>query len=172
MFLKYRTRRIELGELHKRAFALFLKGFSEEMLIQLGSSFAEKYWQAMQYEPAISLLKKAKEKKHYTIILSSSPTFLVAPFAAKLQVSSCKGAEYLVDKEQRICEISSLMLGKDKAEAMHAFASAVGVSKDDTIAYSDSFSDLSFLESAGKAVAVNPDQRLRRISLQRGWEIF
>ena len=38
-------------------------------------------------------------------------------------------------------------------------------------AYSDSISDLPFLEAVGTAVAVNPDRELRRTAVERGWRI-
>jgi phosphoserine phosphatase len=39
-------------------------------------------------------------------------------------------------------------------------------------AYSDSHTDLPFLEAVGNPVAVNPDRALRRIATARGWPIM
>jgi len=39
-------------------------------------------------------------------------------------------------------------------------------------AYSDSHTDLPFLEAVGHPVAVNPDRRLRRIASARGWPVL
>lgn len=39
-------------------------------------------------------------------------------------------------------------------------------------AYSDSSSDLAMLEAVGQPFAVNPDRRLRRTAVQRGWPIL
>jgi phosphoserine phosphatase len=39
-------------------------------------------------------------------------------------------------------------------------------------AYSDSHTDLPFLEAVGHPVAVNPDRALRRIARERGWPIL
>jgi phosphoserine phosphatase len=39
-------------------------------------------------------------------------------------------------------------------------------------AYSDSHSDLPFLEAVGHAVAVNPDRALRRCAAARGWPVL
>ena len=38
-------------------------------------------------------------------------------------------------------------------------------------AYSDSVSDLPFLEAVGTAVAVNPEKHLRAVAVARGWRI-
>ena len=39
-------------------------------------------------------------------------------------------------------------------------------------AYSDSHTDLPFLEAVGNPVVVNPDRELRRIAVERGWPIL
>jgi hypothetical protein len=39
-------------------------------------------------------------------------------------------------------------------------------------AYSDSHTDLPFLEVVGNPVVVNPDRDLRRIARERGWPIL
>ena len=39
-------------------------------------------------------------------------------------------------------------------------------------AYSDSHTDLPFLEAVGIPVAVNPDRELRRIARERGWPVL
>ena len=39
-------------------------------------------------------------------------------------------------------------------------------------AYSDSHTDLPFLEAVGHPVAVNPDRELRRIAADRGWPVL
>ena len=41
----------------------------------------------------------------------------------------------------------------------------------ESFAYSDSITDLPMLEAVGHPVVVNPDRDLRRIALERGWEI-
>jgi hypothetical protein len=39
-------------------------------------------------------------------------------------------------------------------------------------AYSDSHTDIPFLEAVGNPVVVNPDRALREIALDRGWRIL
>jgi HAD superfamily hydrolase (TIGR01490 family) len=59
--------------------------------------------------------------------------------------------------------------GEGKAEALRALAVAQELDLDASTAYSDSYSDVPFLEAVGFPVAVNPDRRLRRIARLRGW---
>ena len=50
-------------------------------------------------------------------------------------------------------------------------ATATGISLRDAVFYTDSYSDLTVLEAVGEAVAVNPDPRLRRLAVKRGWRV-
>jgi phosphoserine phosphatase len=42
----------------------------------------------------------------------------------------------------------------------------------ESTAYSDSHTDLPFLEAVGHPVAVNPDRELRRLAADRGWPVL
>ena len=43
---------------------------------------------------------------------------------------------------------------------------------DASTAYSDSHTDVPFLEVVGNPVAVNPDRALRRVAQERGWPVL
>jgi HAD superfamily hydrolase (TIGR01490 family) len=62
--------------------------------------------------------------------------------------------------------------GEHKAEAVRELAAAERIDLAASTGYSDSHTDLAFLEAVGVAVAVNPDRRLRRIASGRGWPIL
>ena len=53
--------------------------------------------------------------------------------------------------------------------ALEELASAQGLDLARSTAYSDSHTDLAFLEAVGHPVAVNPDRALRRVVRERGW---
>jgi HAD superfamily hydrolase (TIGR01490 family) len=58
-----------------------------------------------------------------------------------------------------------------KVLSMREVAEREGLDLELSYAYSDSESDLPMLRAVGHAVVVNPDQLLRRIALEEGWEI-
>jgi len=62
--------------------------------------------------------------------------------------------------------------GKAKADALDELAATDGLDLAASTAYSDSHSDLPFLEAVGHPVAVNPDRALRKIAQTRGWPIL
>jgi HAD superfamily hydrolase (TIGR01490 family) len=62
--------------------------------------------------------------------------------------------------------------GEAKAEALRELAARDGLDLAASTAYSDSHSDLPFLEAVGHPVAVNPDRALRKLAEARGWRIL
>ncbi|WP_017976931.1 HAD family hydrolase [Actinopolyspora halophila] len=67
--------------------------------------------------------------------------------------------------------VGEMLHGRAKAHAVRALAASEGLDLRRCTAYSDSANDVPMLSVVGKAVAVNPDQRLREIARSRGWEI-
>ena len=63
------------------------------------------------------------------------------------------------------------LLGQGKADAVRELAVASELDLAASTAYSDSCSDVPFLEAVGNPVAVNPDRELRRVALENGWPI-
>ena len=62
--------------------------------------------------------------------------------------------------------------GKGKAEAIRQVAEREGFDLAESYAYSDSESDLPMLRMVGHPVVVNPDDALRRVAREEGWEIM
>ena len=59
-----------------------------------------------------------------------------------------------------------------KVLSMREVAEREGIDLSSSYAYSDSESDLPMLRAVGHAVVVNPDQDLRRIAAEEGWEVL
>jgi phosphoserine phosphatase len=62
--------------------------------------------------------------------------------------------------------------GAGKAAAVRELAAERRIDLVRSTAYSDSHTDLPFLEVVGHPVAVNPDRSLRRTANERGWPIL
>jgi phosphoserine phosphatase len=62
--------------------------------------------------------------------------------------------------------------GTGKADAILELAAERGIDLDDSYAYSDSVSDMPMLEAVRHAVVVNPDEPLRAVAHDRGWQVI
>lgn len=110
--------------------------------------------------------EQGKREGMHTLLISSSPDFLVQPIAERLGFSSWKATRYHAEG------VEELLLGEDKSSMIKAFALASGWERSEVAAYSDSWLDLPMLETVGTPVAVAPDRQLRRVARSKGWEIL
>lgn len=62
--------------------------------------------------------------------------------------------------------------GEGKLRKVLSFLASAGTTPEECVFYTDSPRDLPLLEAAGRAVAVNPQPKLRRMARGRGWEIL
>ena len=62
--------------------------------------------------------------------------------------------------------------GENKARAVVELAAEEDIELGASTAYSDSHTDLPFLEVVGNPVVVNPDRELRRVAEARGWPVL
>ena len=163
---------LPIDKLHQSAFKRLFLGRSSSLVSQWADHFLDENFARLLYLPAIKKLKLAQEAGHLTIILSSAPDFLVKPIAKRLNVDLWKATCYMVDNDQKFCQINKLLLGDGKALIMDELRAKYNVAKQQTYAYSDSYLDLPFLKAAGIACGVNPDKKLSRICHENNWQII
>jgi HAD superfamily phosphoserine phosphatase-like hydrolase len=163
---------MSLTDLHSKIFEHLLKGRPLKMLESQVESFLQGYLPARIYPPALAQLRLAQHLGYYTLILSNSPSFLVEKISQLLGVNEWRSTRYAVDREQNLCHIASIMQGEEKASCVREIAGKLSIGKDQITAFSDSFLDLPLLLSVGTPIAVNPDRKLRRLSLQQKWSIL
>lgn len=143
---------------------------SMPLLLHHAEDFVDLYLMKFIYFPAWEKLKWAQHRGHFTCILSNSPSFLVRIIAERLHVDAWEASEYLIDKDQRLCQIQKILEGEGKACYVEQVLKRLGIGKDRSTGYSDSYLDLPFLHSVGKAVVVNPDRKLRLVANRLKWE--
>lgn len=163
---------MSLEELHYQVFDKMLKGFSLESLEEHVEEFLKQLLPKAIYEPAFKELKEAQERGDHIVLISSAPDFLVRAFATYFQIQHWDSTVYAVDKKRCLCNIAKLMVGRTKKQSMLEIRRRLGLSKSETVVYSDSHDDLPLFLQAGHPVAVNPDRRLAKIAKQLNWRVI
>lgn len=163
---------LSITQLHECAFKRLFLGLDATIVRQWALDFIDEHLESLYYAPAIHKLKLAQAAGHLTVLLSSSPDFLVGPIANRLGISLWDATQYAVDKDHRFCHINQLMLGEDKATVLKRLRETHHVLPRDVYAYSDSHLDLPFLISAGIPCGVNPNRHLRSICRRNGWKMI
>lgn len=106
-------------------------------------------------------------------LVTAAPAELAALLAARLGFTGGLGTVAEVrDGAWTGRLVGDLLHGPAKATAVVALAASEGLALERCSAYSDSVNDLPLLELVGRPYAVDPDLRLRRIALDRGWPVL
>ena len=151
---------------------VLLKGIPVAELEALIGGAMEQVLCPLVYAEPLDLLAEHRERGEPAYVLSASLQEIVEHIALDLGFdgavgSTCEIADGVyTGKSLRPC------YGTFKADALRELAEREGIDLAGSIAYSDSHTDLAFLEAVGRPVAVNPDAKLRAVALERGWPVF
>lgn len=171
-FLRFRFFKLPLIQFHKKIFRGVLKGLSVALLEEQIAFFVEENLKKILYKPAFYKLKEAKRLGHYTILISSSPNFLVKKIAEYLGMDAWFASKYVANRYGKLFRIEKVLLGEDKKRILKLLLKKFKLSALKSTAYSDSILDLPLLLFVGKAVAVRPDEKLLRVSKKYNWDII
>ncbi len=149
-----------------------LAGFSVAELQHLVGDAMEPVLRPLVYAEPLRLVQQHRERGERVYIVSATLQEIVQHIADDLGFDGALGST---------CEIADGVYtgrslraahGKGKALAVCELAVAEGLDLSVCTAYSDSSSDIPFLELVGHPVAVNPDSGLRRVARERGWPVL
>jgi HAD superfamily hydrolase (TIGR01490 family) len=151
---------------------MLLRGFSPDELRELVAEAMEPILKPLVYSEALELVDEHRRRGEPSYIVSAALQEIVDALAAELGFDGALGT---------ICEVEDGVFtgrgirschGARKADALRELAVGEGFDLTASTAYSDSHTDLPFLEAVGHPVAVNPDRGLRRVAEARGWPIL
>lgn len=149
------------------------KGWDKAQIEQLVEETVDEVVAPLVYAEALAIIDEHHRAGRRVIVISSSPTEVVAPLGKYLGVDEVIGTRPEVDAEGKYTgRLEFYAYGEGKAEALRELAEREGISLEDSYAYSDSITDLPMLEVVGHPVVVNPDKELRAIAEQRDWQIM
>jgi HAD superfamily hydrolase (TIGR01490 family) len=156
----------------KEAALAFVKGWRVEDLGNLAEEIfdellAERIWSGTH---ALAQLHLAAGQRVW--LVTAAPIELGKVIAQRLGLTGALGTVAEVRNGVYTGRlVGDLLHGPAKAEAIIALAGAEGLDLARCTAYSDSANDIPMLSTVGHAVAVNPDNRLRREARRQGWEV-
>ena len=151
---------------------MLLRGFKPEQMQRLVADALEPVLRPLVYEEPLRLVQQHRERGERSYIVSAALQEIVDGLALELGFDGALGT---------ICEVEDgvytgrgirSLHGENKARAVRELAEEEGLELATSTAYSDSHTDLPFLEAVGNPVVVNPDRALRRIAGARGWPVL
>jgi HAD superfamily hydrolase (TIGR01490 family) len=151
---------------------LVLKGHTPEEMRELVASALEPVLKPRVNLEPLALARKHKQRGEPVYIVSAALQEIVSALAEDLDFDGALGTICDVDEDGAYTGHSLRPLHHQaKADAVRELAEREGFDLAECTAYSDSHTDLPFLELVGHPVAVNPDRQLRRVAAERGWPV-
>jgi HAD superfamily hydrolase (TIGR01490 family) len=145
-----------------------LRGFTPAEMRALVAESMELVLRPLVYAESFDLVEHHRSRGEPVYIVSATLQEIVEAIADDLDFDGALGT---------LCEVESGVYTGRALRALHAEEKAraigeLGHDLAESTAYSDSHTDLPFLDAVGHPVAVNPDRALRRIAAARGWPIM
>jgi len=145
-----------------------LRGFTPEEMREIVTESMELVLRPLVYAESFDLVEHHRSRGEPVYIVSATLQEIVEAIADDLDFDGALGT---------LCEVESGVYTGRALRALHAEEKAraigeLGHDLAESTAYSDSHTDLPFLDAVGHPVAVNPDRALRRIAAARGWPIM
>jgi HAD superfamily hydrolase (TIGR01490 family) len=110
---------------------------------------------------------------HVPAIVTSATRYLAEPLAADLGIEHLLYSRLVVRDGRFTGEpVRPVCYGRGKIYWAEQFAQSQGVDLARSYFYTDSITDLPLLERVGEPRVVNPDPRLRRTAVRRGWLVL
>lgn len=150
-----------------------VKGFPAKQLEEIADSFVGKLAATIRPEMK-AVIDEHRAQGHALILISASPTEIVARFAAAAGMDLGVGTEGERDEEGRYTGrlAGPFCYREGKVDVIAQLASQRGYDLSKSYAYTDSASDMPMLEVVGNPIVVNPEQGLRAVATTRGWRIL
>jgi HAD superfamily hydrolase (TIGR01490 family) len=145
-----------------------LRGLTPEAMRELVAEAMDPVLRPLVYAEPVQLVRRHRERGDAVYIVSATLQEIAEAIADDLGLDGALGT---------LCEVRDGVYTGKAIRALHAENKArcigeLGFDLAASTAYSDSHTDLPFLEAVGHPVAANPDRKLRRIAVARGWPVL
>jgi HAD superfamily hydrolase (TIGR01490 family) len=150
-----------------------MAGSSAQRIFQIGRETFDKYLKARVYREALEEIKKHQALGNRVILISSGPTMAVKIMEEFVGAEVSYSIGPVIEKEilqNRLQE--PFVYREGKIEAARLEAQRKNISLTDCFFYADTHHDLPLLSAVGHPSVVNPDRRLRKVALEKGWPIL
>lgn len=150
-----------------------LTGSEESHLRERSATFYETHVRGLYRPGAREALDAHRREGHKLVLLTSSSAYIAEQVAKDLELDAVLCNRFEVDETGLYTgrPLGELCYGDGKLSHALGYAHANGADLSDCAFYTDSYADIPVMREVGRPVAVNPDMRLRREALARGWEI-
>jgi HAD superfamily hydrolase (TIGR01490 family) len=149
-----------------------LAGYSVDDLRDVVAAAMEPVLRPLVFAEPLRLVEQHRERGERVFVVSATLQEIVEAIAEDLGFDGALGTICEVRDGRYTGRAVRALHAEGKAACLRELAQRDGLDLAVCTAYSDSHTDLPFLEAVGHPVAVNPDRELRRIAAERGWPVL
>jgi HAD superfamily hydrolase (TIGR01490 family) len=150
-----------------------LTNYSIEELYRWRQDFVETWIKPIIAPGAADILEKHRSQQHQLLIISATHLFITQPIAAVLGVPTVLSTEpEIVDNRYTGRFLGTATYKEGKVTALQEWLLKSGHNLEGSYFYSDSITDITLLERVDNPIAVNPEENLNSIAIQRDWKIL
>ena len=144
----------------------------KQTLQSLHLEFMEEHIRPIMNRKGQDRIDRPKRPGEYTVIITAPNRFVTGPIAQAFGVNDLIATEpEIIDGRYTGNVDGTPCFQNGKIERLHSWLEMTRMDFDNSWFYSDSHNDLPLLEEVAHPVAVDPDDQLRAIASERGWQI-
>ena len=171
VFARFGAGQSRVGQTADSAMSL-LRDLPVALMREIAAEAWEPVFEPLVYEEALDLAAQHAARGERVYIASAALEEVVEEISSRLGFDGAIASRAEVRDGVYTGKLERRLYGQAKADALRELAATEGVDLESSTAYSDSHSDVPFLECVGHPVAINPDRALRRIAAARGWPVL
>lgn len=150
-----------------------LTRYTLDELAELHKEFMQTIIEPLMLPKAEALLKRHRNQGDYLLIITATNSFVTHPIAQRLDVDDILASDAeIINNCYTGNGTGTPCFQEGKVIRLNEWLVANNKNLDDAYFYSDSINDLPLLEQVPNPVAVDPDDRLRKIAQERDWQIM
>jgi HAD superfamily hydrolase (TIGR01490 family) len=170
VFARFGAGQARVGRTADRAVTI-LQGLSVDVMREIVEEAWEPVLRPLVYREAIDLAAEHASRDEPVFVVSAALHEVVETIAQKLGLDGVLASQAEVEDGVYTGRLERRLYGPEKAAALVGLAVSEGIDLAGSTGYSDSYSDLPFLEAVGQPVVVNPDRTLARVARSREWPV-
>ena len=162
------------GQLNADAYYAFacevLSQHPLEVLLDHRAQFVEAVIKPQVLEKAINLVEEERANGKELLIITATMEFITRPIAELFKIDTLIAPTPEMIDGQYTGKLEGIAsFGPGKVTRLKSWLNETGQNLTGSRFYSDSHNDLPLLERVDEPIAVDPDEKLRKIALARGW---
>ncbi len=146
---------------------------SMEELDKLHKEFMQTVILPMITKKSRALVEKHKKQGNTLLVITATNSFVTRPITTEFGIDNLLATEPKIVNGRYTTEIEGTpCFQKGKITRLNEWLKDNNETMKDSVFYSDSYNDISLLEAVDTAIAVDPDEKLRKVAVERGWDVI